>query len=83
MQDFKKDMKKKIFHVLEFQVALGATFWDSQLAPSKFNPWGASGQLLISNTVMETLCSLCLFFEGIFGPVHFTNAQIIQMYPED
>ena len=42
--------KKKLFYVLEFQVALGATFRDSQLAPSKFNPWGASGQLLISNT---------------------------------
>ena len=50
MQGFKKEMKKILFHVLEFQIAQGATFWDSQLAPSKFNPWGASGQLLISNT---------------------------------
>ena len=23
------------------------------------------------------------FLVGIFGPVHFTNAQIIKMYPED
>ena len=50
MQDFKKDMKEILFHVLEFQIAQGATFSDSQLAPSKFNPSGASGQLLISNT---------------------------------
>ena len=50
MQYFKKDMKKKLFQVQEFQVAQGATSRDSQLAPSKFNPWGASGQLLISNT---------------------------------
>ena len=47
MQYFKKDIKQILFQVLEFQ---GATFWDSQLAPSKFNPWGAGGQLLISNT---------------------------------
>ena len=50
-QDFKKDMKKILFQALEFQIAQGATFRDSQLAPSKFNLWGASGQLLISNTV--------------------------------
>ena len=49
MQYFKKDMKK-IFQVQEFHIAHGATSRDSQLAPSKFNPWGASGQLLISNT---------------------------------
>ena len=50
MQEFQIDMKI-FFHALEFQIALGATFRDSQLAPSKLNPWGASGQLLISNTV--------------------------------
>ena len=50
MQDFKKDMKQILFQVLEFKIVQGATFWDTQLAPSKFNPWGASGQLLISNT---------------------------------
>ena len=44
---------ENFFHVLEFQIALGATFRDSQLAPSKFNPWGASGQLLISNTALD------------------------------
>ena len=49
MQYLKKDMKK-ILQVQEFQIALGATFRGSQLALSKFNPWGASGQLLISNT---------------------------------
>ena len=42
-------MKQILFHVLEFQIVQGATFQDSQLAPSKFNPWGASEQLLISN----------------------------------
>ena len=52
MQFFKKDMKKKLFQVQEFQIAQGATSRDSQLAPSKFNLWGASGQLLISNTGM-------------------------------
>ena len=51
MQYFKKDMKQILFQVLEFQIAQGATFRDTQLAPSKFNPWGASGQLPISNTV--------------------------------
>ena len=30
MQDFKKDMKKILFYVLEFQIAQGATFQDSQ-----------------------------------------------------
>ena len=55
MQDFKKDMGKILFQVIEFQIVQGATFWDSQLAPSKFNLWGASGQLLISNTAE---CSL-------------------------
>ena len=49
MQYFKKDMKQ----VLEFQIVQGASFWDTQLAPSKFNLWGASGQLLISNTVLS------------------------------
>ena len=43
-------MKQILFYVLEFQIAQGVTFQDSQLAPSKFNPWGTSGQLLISNT---------------------------------
>ena len=43
-------MKQILFHVLEFQIVQGATFRDSQLVPSKFNPWGTSGQLLISNT---------------------------------
>ena len=50
MQYFKKDMKQISFQVLEFQIVQGATFWDTQLAPSKFNQEGASGQLLISNT---------------------------------
>ena len=53
MQYFKKDIKQILFQVLEFQIVQGATFWDTQLAPSKFNPWGASGQLLISNTVIR------------------------------
>ena len=52
MQYFKKDMTKKKIKVQEFQIAQGATFRDSQLAPSIFNPWGASGQLLISNTAV-------------------------------
>ena len=46
--------EKILFHILEFQIAQGATYLDIQLAPSKFNLWGggggASGQLLISNT---------------------------------
>ena len=50
MQYFKKDRKQILFQVLEFQIVQGATFWDTQLAPSKFNMWAASGQLLISNT---------------------------------
>ena len=50
MQYFNEDMKQILLQVLEFQIVQGATFWDTQLAPSKFNPWGASGQLLISNT---------------------------------
>ena len=53
MQYFKKDMKQILFLVLKFQIAQGATFWDTQLAPSKFNPRGASGQLLISNTAWQ------------------------------
>ena len=48
MQDFKKDMKQNYF--LEFQIVQGAIFWDFQLALSKFNPWLASGKLLISNS---------------------------------
>ena len=50
MQYFKKDTKQVLFQVLEFQPVQGATFLDTQLVPSKFNLWGASGQLLISNT---------------------------------
>ena len=53
MQYFKKDMKQILFQVLEFQIVQGATFWDTQLAPSNFNLWGASGQLLISNTGLK------------------------------
>ena len=53
MQYFKKVMKQILFQVLEFQIVQGATFWDTQLAPSKFNPRGASGQFLISNTVFQ------------------------------
>ena len=49
---------KKIVHVQEFQIAQGATFQDSQLAPSKFNPWGTSGQLLISNTALDKSAKL-------------------------
>ena len=40
MQYFKKDMKKILFQVQDFQIAQGATSRDSQLAPSKFNPVG-------------------------------------------
>ena len=41
-------LNKIIF--LEFKVVQGATVQVNQLAPSNFNPWRASGQLLISNT---------------------------------
>ena len=43
-------MKQILFQVLEFKIFQGATFRDTQLAPSKINSWGASGQLLISDT---------------------------------
>ena len=53
MQYFKKDTKQVLFQVLEFQPVQGATFLDTQLAPSKFNLWGASGQ--VGNCLFLTL----------------------------
>ena len=83
MQDFKKDMKKNI-SCSRISGCPGGNLLRLSTCPQQIQPVGGKWAiLLISNTVMETLCSLCLFFEGIFGPVHFTNAQIIQMYPED
>ena len=68
MQDYMKDMKQILFQVLEFQIVQGATFWDTQLAPSKFNPWGASGQLLISNTgqTVEYSTWVIILYEIVF-----------------
>ena len=59
--------EKILFHILEFQIALGATCLDSQLAPSKFNPWGASGQLLISNTVAALTKAKTNLFSSILN----------------
>ena len=48
----------RICYSQHFRQIKKATFWDFQLAPSKFNPWQASGQLLISNTVVNPLFKL-------------------------
>ena len=47
MQDFKKDIKQSK------QISSPRVSAETQLAPNKFNPKGASAQLLISNTVMR------------------------------
>ena len=54
MQYFKKDMKKILFQVQEFQIAQEATSPDSQLALSKFNLWGQVGNC-ISNTAYHRI----------------------------
>ena len=54
MQDFKKDIKqiKTNFKSSSFWLPRGQPS-ETQLAPNKVNPKGASAQLLISNTVMR------------------------------